>query len=108
MGIYNCEKTLKEAVDCLLKQTYSDWELIMCDDGSTDETFRIAQELQSTYPTKIRLLKNDKNRGFSDPFLHVLSFCTFVRNCDILTTDFNKRGYFYDSSSTNNHLYFFH
>lgn len=73
MGIYNCEKTLKEAVDCLLKQTYSDWELIMCDDGSTDETFRIAQELQSTYPAKIRLLKNDKNRGLNYTLNHCLS-----------------------------------
>lgn len=32
MAIYNCEDTLEEAVDCILNQTYENWELIMYDD----------------------------------------------------------------------------
>ena len=38
MGIYNCEKTLTEALECVVNQTYDNWEVIMCDDGSTDNT----------------------------------------------------------------------
>ena len=45
MGIYNCEDTLEEAVKCIVDQTYSNWELIMCDDCSTDGTLQIAKKL---------------------------------------------------------------
>ena len=42
MGIYNCESTLAEAIDSILSQTYMDWKLIMCDDGSEDNTYKLA------------------------------------------------------------------
>ena len=60
MGIYNCEQYLEEAIQCILDQTYTDWELIMCDDGSSDRTFVIAEKYKSMYPEKIKLLKNLK------------------------------------------------
>lgn len=65
MGIYNCEQTLREAIDSLLAQTFSDWELIMCDDGSTDNTFLVAQEYASKDSQKVILLKNDTNMGLN-------------------------------------------
>ena len=36
MGIYNCGITLDEALKSILGQTYTDWEIIMCDDGSSE------------------------------------------------------------------------
>ncbi len=60
MGIYNCEKTLSESVNCIINQTYTDWELIMCDDCSTDNTYLVASEL-SKCDKRIKLLKNDSN-----------------------------------------------
>lgn len=65
MGIYNCASTLAEAIDSILAQTYSNWELIMCDDGSKDETFDVAEEYRQRYPDKIILLQNDKNMGLN-------------------------------------------
>ena len=65
MGIYNCEKTLEEAIDCILNQTFEKWELILCDDGSSDNTYCIADQYQKKYPDKIILLKNDLNRGLN-------------------------------------------
>ncbi len=66
MGIYNCGKYLKESIDSVLSQTFKSWELIMCDDGSTDNTYNIAKEYQEKYPDKIILLKNDKNLGLNE------------------------------------------
>ena len=42
MGIYNCAPTLQEALDSLYAQTYQDFKIILCDDGSKDDTLRIA------------------------------------------------------------------
>lgn len=65
MGIYNCSNTLDEAIQCILEQTITDWELILCDDGSQDETWAVAQKYVKKYPEKIILLKNEKNRGLN-------------------------------------------
>ena len=43
MGIYNCADTLSEAIESIINQTFKDWEVIMCDDGSLDRTLEIAQ-----------------------------------------------------------------
>ncbi|MBX9136403.1 MULTISPECIES: glycosyltransferase [unclassified Clostridium] len=65
MGIYNCEKYLEDSIRSVLNQTFSDWELIMCDDGSSDNTFKIAEKFAKIYPNKIILLKNEKNMGLN-------------------------------------------
>lgn len=65
MGIYNCADTLPEAIESILKQTVFDWELIMCDDGSSDCTYSIAKQYQRDFPTKIVLMKNEANCGLS-------------------------------------------
>ncbi len=46
MAVLNCEKTLGSAIRSILNQTYSNWELIMIDDGSTDRTLLIAQSFK--------------------------------------------------------------
>lgn len=65
MGIYNCEPTLAEAIDSLLAQTYTDWQLIMCDDGSVDGTYAVAEEYRRKHPDKMILLKNEHNLGLN-------------------------------------------
>lgn len=67
MGIYNCAETLGEAIESIVDQTYTDWELIMCDDGSTDNTYEIAKQYISRYPDrKIRLIKHEINKGLNE------------------------------------------
>lgn len=61
MGIYNCEKTLDKAIESILNQTYTNWELIMCDDCSSDNTYKIAKSYEKKYPDKIKVIKNDTN-----------------------------------------------
>jgi glycosyltransferase involved in cell wall biosynthesis len=46
LPVYNGEKYIAEAIESILCQTFSDFELIVIDDGSTDETYRILSEYQ--------------------------------------------------------------
>ncbi|PAK35391.1 glycosyltransferase family 2 protein [Peribacillus simplex] len=64
MPAYNCEKYIKEAIISVTKQTYQIWELIVIDDGSSDNTVRIVEELLN-HDERIRLYINEKNQGVS-------------------------------------------
>ena len=72
MGIYNCAETLGAAIESILAQTFTDWELILCDDGSSDDTYAVAEGYQQQYPEKIKLLKNEKNMGLNYTLNHSL------------------------------------
>lgn len=65
MGIYNCDKYLRESIDSILNQTYKEWELIICDDASADNTYEIAKEYEEKYPHKILVLRNEVNKGLN-------------------------------------------
>ena len=58
MGVYNCAETLSESIDSIIEQTYTNWELIMCDDASTDKSLLIMREYEKKY-SNINVLKND-------------------------------------------------
>lgn len=65
MGIYNCADTLPDAIDCILAQTVQDFELILCEDGSKDGTYAVAESYRQKHPDKIVLLRNEKNMGLN-------------------------------------------
>ena len=58
MGIYNCAGTLSEAIESILNQTITNWELIMCDDGSKDDTYNVAKEYALVHSSNIISLCN--------------------------------------------------
>lgn len=62
---YNYARYLGAAIDSILAQTYTDWELIIVDDASTDDSPAIIERYQRRYPEKIRSLLLEKNVGQS-------------------------------------------
>jgi glycosyltransferase involved in cell wall biosynthesis len=63
MAAYNAEAFIAEAVESVLAQTFTDWELLISDDGSTDGTHELAQTLAAHNPERIRVLRGEQNRG---------------------------------------------
>lgn len=59
---YNCEKYLPEAVKSVLSQTFEDWELLMIDDCSGDNTYRCMEKLAEE-DKRIRIFQNKVNSG---------------------------------------------
>lgn len=76
MGIYNCSQTLPQAIDSIITQTYTDWELIMCDDCSSDDTYKVAEEYKNKYPEKIILVRNETNSRLAFSLNHCLKYAT--------------------------------
>lgn len=59
--VYNVEKYLKRCVLSILQQTYNDFELILIDDGSTDKSGKICDEMQA-YDSRV-VVVHQKNKG---------------------------------------------
>lgn len=74
IGIYNCAATLGEALDSLLAQTYQDFKVIMCDDGSKDNTVEVAQSYVDKFPDKFILIRNERNMGLNYTLNHCLKY----------------------------------
>ena len=62
MTVYNREIFIVEAIESVLANHYSNWELIITDDCSSDNSFEIANKYASK-DQRIRLYKNEKNLG---------------------------------------------
>ena len=75
MGIYNCADTLGEAIESVLGQTHQNLELILCDDGSGDNTYEVAKEY-AEQDSRIVLLKNETNITLGPTLNRCLSVAT--------------------------------
>lgn len=73
MGIYNCAPTLQEALDSLYAQTYQGFKIILCDDGSTDDTLKVAEENARLHDNVI-VIRNERNMGLNYTLNHCLEY----------------------------------
>ncbi len=64
MSCYNASKTLAEATDSILKQTFRDFEFIIVDDGSADNTLEILKKYQQD-DNRISIIANNHNLGLA-------------------------------------------
>lgn len=75
MGIYNTKSKeyLKKSLSSILNQSYRDFELIICDDGSTNDAIKWAKEICNR-DKRVIFIKNDRNRGLAYTLNHCLKF----------------------------------
>ena len=66
---YNCEDYLARALESVFAQTYSNFEIILIDDASTDSTLKVARSFKDS---RLRIITNNQNKGVSS-----------VRNCGL-------------------------
>ena len=64
MPAYNAERTIKESINSVLAQSFPNWELVIIDDGSIDQTRSIVEEYVRTDP-RVKLLTTRGNTGAS-------------------------------------------
>lgn len=66
MGVYNCKNVdlLKKSVESVIAQTYKDWELIICNDGSSDNTLGVLKEIKKL-DSRIHIISYKKNHGLA-------------------------------------------
>ena len=82
---YNQEDYIAQTLDSILSQeTTFDFEIVIGEDLSTDNTLKIVQEYQKKHPKIIRLLKTDKNYGIELNLLRVIKNCKakYIAICD--------------------------
>lgn len=64
MGIFNCASTLEEALDSLFAQTYQNFNVVLCEDGSSDDTYEVAKRY-AEHHDNIILIQNPHNLGLN-------------------------------------------
>ena len=92
--VYNGEKYIARCIDCLLEQGFQDYELILIDDGSTDDSLKILREYQAAHPKIVLTHQNNagpsaaRNSGLA---LAQGEYILFVDIDDVVTSDYFQR-----------------
>jgi len=92
LPVFNGENYLKQALDSIMAQTYTDFELIISDNASTDRTAQICKEYANRDP-RIRYYRNEKNLGAARNFNYVFElskgeYFKWAAHDDIIAPDF--------------------
>lgn len=64
MAVYNCERTLEVAINSILNQTFTNFEYIICNDGSTDNSLSILKNYKNQ-DSRIIIIDKQQNQGLS-------------------------------------------
>ena len=62
MPSFNSSRFIHKSIESVISQTYKNWELLIVDDCSTDDTYDIAKEYERN-DNRIKVFRNDTNRG---------------------------------------------
>lgn len=81
MPVYNCELYIQEAIESILHQTYRDFEFLILDDASTDQTVSIIKKYKDT---RIQLIEKPLNTGYTNSLNYGLTIAkgTYIARMD--------------------------
>jgi glycosyltransferase involved in cell wall biosynthesis len=84
MATYNGARFIREQLDSLAAQTVLPLELIVTDDGSTDDTLAIIEEFAKTAPFQVQIARNETRLGYRANFMKCTTLCTgdLIAFCD--------------------------
>ncbi len=84
MCTYNGSRFLPEQLASIRAQTLLPFELVICDDGSTDTTPELVSEFARTVPFPVRFVRNERNLGSTKNFEKAIGLCKgeLVALCD--------------------------
>lgn len=84
MGVYNCEKYIDDCIESIINQSFTNWRLIICDDGSRDNTYNSVKKYTEKLEDKLLLLRNEKNMGLNYTLNKCISYSTapFIARMD--------------------------
>ena len=74
--LYNGEKYINDQLSSILNQTIPPLEIVICDDGSTDNGISKACALLDLHLVNYRIIRNTVNRGVANNFLNAIKLCT--------------------------------
>jgi glycosyltransferase involved in cell wall biosynthesis len=105
MPVYNGEKFLRKRLDSLLAQTFTDFELIISDNASTDSTQLICEEYAKK-DVRIRYIRQKKNMGVTWNFNFVLqeaktNYFAWIASDDVTSCDFIEKNFQVLESNSN-------
>ena len=72
---YNGSRYIRKQIESILQQTMPVDEIVVCDDGSTDDTLTIIESYQTATATKLRIYRNEYNIGVSANFHKAINLC---------------------------------
>ncbi|MHC8598286.1 glycosyltransferase family 2 protein [Arenicellales bacterium IMCC55707] len=75
MPVYNQESTVVAAINSVLGQTYSNFELVIGDDCSTDRTYALVKDIVSRNVGRVKMFKNRTNLGITENCNKILNIC---------------------------------
>lgn len=70
---YNYDKYIKDAIESILNQSYSDFELVIIDDCSTDNSVKIIKQFEDE---RIKFIQNEENLGLKSSMQKAISYCS--------------------------------
>lgn len=84
MATYNGARFIAQQLASLSAQEVLPFELVVCDDGSSDGTPEMVEKFASTAPFSVRVYRNERNLGFAENFLKAARLCEgdWVAFCD--------------------------
>ncbi len=84
MATYNGAKYISYQLETLARQSFLPAELVVTDDGSSDETLNILDTFSTAAPFPVRVFRNATRLGYEENFLKAASLCTgdLIAFCD--------------------------